>query len=64
MIVDIEKYRRFTLNQRLCAPTQPRPIFFYQLMKYSLKAKKTLENTDEKSVLQSVPTIDFVKLLI
>ncbi len=27
MIVDIEKYRRFTLNQRPCAPTQTRPIF-------------------------------------
>ncbi len=28
MIVDTEKYRRFTLNQRPCAPTQARPIFF------------------------------------
>ncbi len=27
MIVEIEKYRRFTLNQRPCAPTQHRPIF-------------------------------------
>ncbi len=36
--------------------------FFFQLVKYtnySLKAKKTLENTHEKSVLQLVPTIIF-----
>ncbi len=29
MTVDVEKYRRFTLNQRLCAPTQPRFLFQY-----------------------------------
>ncbi len=38
MIVDIEKHRRFTLNQRPCAPTQPRPIFFKYIFTMVIEA--------------------------
>ncbi len=40
MIVDIEKYRHFTLNQRPCVLTQPRPIFF----KLRVEVNKSLKN--------------------
>ncbi len=47
MIVDIEKYRRITLNQRLCAPTQPRLIFWGEILEnrtLSRKFESIIEN--------------------
>ncbi len=61
MIVDIKKYRRFALNQRLRAPTQPHPIFKF---KFSPKSRVFLFFFFAKFYKNSVLTFKFFEHIV